>query len=83
MHELCLVLLALQACRCLCVLPWGCTMHAGWLLLCCLRSQHALLLPPLAQGLLATGGTTLIVHVLTATHVYTANVGDCKSVLSR
>lgn len=39
-------------------------------------------LPPL-QGLLATGGTTLIVHVLTATHVYTANVGDCKSVLSR
>ncbi|KAI7837891.1 hypothetical protein COHA_008293 [Chlorella ohadii] len=34
------------------------------------------------QGLLATGGTTLIVHVLTATHVYTANVGDCKSVLS-
>lgn len=29
-----------------------------------------------------TGGTTLIVHVLTPTHVYTANVGDCKSVLS-
>ena len=34
------------------------------------------------EGALATGGTTLIVHVLTATHVYTANVGDCKSVLS-
>lgn len=34
------------------------------------------------KGQLATGGTTLIVHVLTSTHVYTANVGDCKSVLS-
>ncbi|KAL4856336.1 putative protein phosphatase 2C 22 [Chlorella vulgaris] len=34
------------------------------------------------EGQLVTGGTTLIVHVLTPTHVYTANVGDCKSVLS-
>ncbi|PSC72040.1 tubulin beta chain [Micractinium conductrix] len=34
------------------------------------------------EGRLLTGGTTLIVHLLTATHVYTANVGDCKSVLS-
>lgn len=34
------------------------------------------------EGLLATGGTTLIVHLLTEAHVYTANVGDCKSVLS-
>lgn len=34
------------------------------------------------EGRLPTGGTTLIVHVLTGTHVYTANVGDCKSVLS-
>ena len=33
-------------------------------------------------GQLPTGGTTLIVHLLTPTHVYTANVGDCKSVLS-
>ena len=35
-----------------------------------------------SQGRLTTGGTTLIVHLLTPTHVYTANVGDCKSVLS-
>lgn len=34
------------------------------------------------EGQLPTGGTTLIVHMLTGTHVYTANVGDCKSVLS-
>ncbi|KAL4440484.1 hypothetical protein ABPG75_003485 [Micractinium tetrahymenae] len=34
------------------------------------------------EGQLHTGGTTLIVHMLTSTHVYTANVGDCKSVLS-
>jgi serine/threonine protein phosphatase PrpC len=41
----------------------------------CVFARHS-------QGRLTTGGTTLIVHLLTPTHVYTANVGDCKSVLS-
>ncbi len=75
------MLLALQACRCL-VCAALVLRNACWLV-----ASVSLALMPLSllllQGLLATGGTTLIVHVLTAKHVYTANVGDCKSVLSR
>lgn len=35
-----------------------------------------------AQGLIRTGGTTLLVHVLSANEVYTAAVGDCKALIS-
>ena len=35
-----------------------------------------------ARGLIRTGGTTLLVHVLSATEVYTAAVGDCKALIS-
>jgi len=34
------------------------------------------------SGRLPTGGTTLIVHVIAGNLIYTANVGDCKSILS-
>jgi protein phosphatase 2C family protein 2/3 len=34
------------------------------------------------SGSMPTGGTTLILHVFTSTHLFTANVGDCKAVLS-
>lgn len=35
-----------------------------------------------ATGRLPTGGTTVIVHVITGSRIYTANVGDCKTLLS-
>jgi serine/threonine protein phosphatase PrpC len=35
-----------------------------------------------ASGRLPTGGTTVIVHVITGSCIYTANVGDCKTLLS-
>jgi protein phosphatase 2C family protein 2/3 len=35
-----------------------------------------------AAGRLPTGGATLLVHLLTPRALYTANVGDCKGVLS-
>lgn len=34
------------------------------------------------QHKLATGGTTALIHVISADAIYTANVGDCKGVLS-
>ena len=34
------------------------------------------------QQKLVTGGTTALIHVLSADTIYTANVGDCKGVLS-
>lgn len=34
------------------------------------------------QAKLATGGTTALIHVLSSEAIYTANVGDCKGVLS-
>lgn len=30
------------------------------------------------SGLLTTGGTTLLIHVVTQMQLWTANVGDCK-----
>lgn len=35
-----------------------------------------------SKGGLGTGGTTLLMHVITDTTIFTANVGDCKGVLS-
>ena len=34
------------------------------------------------SGRLVTGGTTLIIHAIVGNRVYTANVGDCKAILS-
>lgn len=35
-----------------------------------------------AQQLLSTGGTTALIHVISTDSIFTANVGDCKGVLS-